>query len=417
MAKKKAVKPPREITKRQLSRWQEQKRRQRIAFISGITIIVAVLVVLVTGWYIEQYRPLREAVLRVNGTEFSLGYYVNMLKHYGRGQTQYISYMADQVMTNIEQSELIRQGALKLGISVGDDEVDKELKSRKLGSEFRDPVRAGLLAGALQNTHFDPLVPEFAEHRQTMAMFLEDESQAAEVKARLEKGENFTDLAGQLSVEGYTKTNKGDLSWRPRGVLPTLVNSTMLEDKVFGSEVGVLSTAYDAEQNKSVGYLILKLWDREEGGSKRAHMLAILLGNKEEAQRAKARLNAGEDFAALAKELSQLGGAKDNGGDMGWITPGTWSKQVDEFIFGAETKQFAVSEPIRDETQSTKGGYWLFKVQAVENKKIEGENRDTLRAKLFNDWVKGLSEDPNNKIERLLNNAMKAWAVQKAMKS
>ncbi len=57
MAKKKAEKPKRELTKRQLSRWQQQRRRQRIIFGSGILIIVAVLSVVGAGVYIQLVCP------------------------------------------------------------------------------------------------------------------------------------------------------------------------------------------------------------------------------------------------------------------------------------------------------------------------------------------------------------------------
>ncbi|MEE9521170.1 MAG: protein export protein, partial [Dehalococcoidales bacterium] len=61
MVKKKAEKPRREVTKRQLSRWQLQKRRQRILLGLGILVISAVLIVISVGvyqrWYIAEYKP------------------------------------------------------------------------------------------------------------------------------------------------------------------------------------------------------------------------------------------------------------------------------------------------------------------------------------------------------------------------
>ena len=55
--KKKTVKPQREPTKRQLSRWQQQKKRQRIILSVGIFTIAAVLVLVLLGWYFGQYKP------------------------------------------------------------------------------------------------------------------------------------------------------------------------------------------------------------------------------------------------------------------------------------------------------------------------------------------------------------------------
>ncbi len=47
----------------------------------------------------------------------------------------------------------------------------------------------------------------------------------------------------------------------------------------------------------------------------------ILVASQEEAQAVLDRLNAGEDFAALAQELSTDTGSGANGGDLGWFTP------------------------------------------------------------------------------------------------
>ncbi len=89
MAKKKAEKPKHELTKRQLSRWQQQKRRQRFILSSGILVIVAVLAVVGIGvynqWYTPEYKPLHETVIEVNDTKFDMNYYIKMLKFYERG--------------------------------------------------------------------------------------------------------------------------------------------------------------------------------------------------------------------------------------------------------------------------------------------------------------------------------------------
>ena len=47
------------------------------------------------------------------------------------------------------------------------------------------------------------------------AMFLESQSQVDAVKARLDKGENFADIAAELSLEKTSKDNKGDFGWVP----------------------------------------------------------------------------------------------------------------------------------------------------------------------------------------------------------
>jgi len=233
LAKKKVEKPRREVTKRQLSRSQRQQKRQRLVFGVGIFIIVAVLGIIGGGWYITQYRPLHETVIRVNETEFNMDYYVKML--------QVLQYSADKVVRVIQQNELIRQEAEGLGITVSDDEADEELKSHNppFNDAHRDVVRNQILIRRLRDEYFEQEVPLFAEQRQVRAMFLESESQAAEIRARLEGGESFTELAGEFSLDGSTKDKNGDLGWRPRDVLTLLLDSAIPGEYAFDSEVGV----------------------------------------------------------------------------------------------------------------------------------------------------------------------------------
>ena len=421
MTKKKAEKPQREVTKRQLSHWQRQKRRQRIILGLGIFIIAAVFVIMGVGWYIGQYQPLHQTVIRVNDTKFNMKYYVEMLKLYeGDQPAEYMQYLADSAVRNIEQNELIRQGALKLGISVSDDAVTEELKSSDLPNSDvpRDLVRIQLLISKLRDEYFDQQVPVSAEQVHVMAMLLESEQQATEVKAKLDNDESFAELAEELSLDYLSKTNQGDLGWHPEDILNELLKPTIVE-YAFSSEVGVLSQPiYDEELIKAVGYWLIMVLEGNED-EEEAHVQAMLLGSEEEAQNVKARQEAGEDFATLAKELSQLDGVEENEGDLGMLTPGIVSPTFDEFVFNPELELEMLSEPIRDDAVTTKGGYWLIKiVDKDENRPIDDNDRNLLKAKALDDWVSSLLDDPENEVDdSYLDDEKKAWAIEQAMGS
>ncbi|GAG44219.1 unnamed protein product, partial [marine sediment metagenome] len=220
-----------------------------------------------------------------------------------------------------------------------------------LSKDYRDMVRAEMLISKLRDEYFEQKVPLFAEQRHIMAMFLESKSQATEIRARLESGESFTELAGEFSLDGFSKDEKGDLGWRPKEVLTLLLDSSIPEEYAFGYEAGGLSQPiYDEAKAKGVGYWLITVLERKEEAEE-AHVQAILLGSEEEAQDIRARLEAGEDFAALAKELSRHEPSKEIGGDMGWLTRGTMSSAFDEFAFNSELEM--LSEPIRDEATWT----------------------------------------------------------------
>ena len=418
--KKKKEKPQREVTKRQLSRWQQQKRRQRIIFGLGIIIIVAVLGVVGTAWYINEYHPRHQTVITVNDTEFNMDYYLKMLKIHGEGQPSYYMYsLVDEVTKIIERNELIRQEAMELNISVSNDEVKERLKSSDppLSNDYRDLVRTELLVDKLLDEHFEHEVPVFAEQRHIMAMFLESESQATEARARLESGEDFADLAAELSMQSFSIEQEGDLGWHPEEIFNMQLGSSIPVEYAFSSEVGVLSQPlHDEDKTKGVGYWLIKVLERKEAEEEEeAHVQAILLGSEAEAREVRDRLEAGEDFAALAEELSRDAVSKENGGDLDWLTPATMGSAFDEFVFDPEVELDMLSEPVRDYMVATTGGYWLVKVVAIEdNRPIEDDDRDSLKAKVLYEWIEMLLDDPENMVDdSYLDDEKKAWAVEK----
>ena len=417
MAKKKVEKPKREVTKRQLSRWQQQKKSQRIILGSGIAIIVVVLGIVGAGvynnWYIAEYKPLHETVIEVNETEFDMDYYIKMLKYYGEGvSTQYMPLVADEVVSIIGRNELIKQGAMELGVSISNDEVNQGLKNYDppLSKDYKDVVRTEILVDKLLDEYFELEVPRVATQRHILTMLLEDDNQANEVRARLEAGEDFAELAGELSLDAVCKAQEGDLGWRPEGVLTMLLESSILDEHAFGCEVGVLSQPiYDETKIKMVGHWLIEVLDRDEAAGE-AHVNIILLASEQEANEVRARLEAGEGFATLAREFSQHAESRESGGEFVVSSQDMMSSAFNEFAFNSELG--VLSQPIRDDAVYTKGGYWLIKVVAVDdNRQIDKEDRDLLKADALNKWVKGLWDDPENKVESYLDDVKQQWAI------
>jgi len=422
LAKKKVETHRREFTKHQLSQWQRQKRRQRIILITGIAIVAVVLTTVLVGWYSNQYKPLHEIVLRVNDTEFNMDYYTNTLKTYTKGQpAAYVQSVADQVMDFMQRNELVRQETLALGITVSDDEVYEKLESYDppLSRDYKDIIMAEMLKTKMLDEYFEKEVPVSAEQRHIMAMLLESRSQANEIRARIEAGEDFSELAAELSLDSYSKSRKGDLGWQLEDILSEKSGSTILEEHAFSAdtEIGVLSQPlHDQNKIKSVGYWLVKVVETMEDAEQvRVH--GVLMSSAAEANEVKARLEAGEDFAELAKELSHHAPTKELGGDLGWITPEE-IKSLDDFIFDPDVELEKLSEPIPDEESVTRGGYWLLKVEDMaDNKEIDAADRDLLKRNALNEWLTSVYINPENEVEILWNDEQKAWAIERVVKT
>ena len=90
------------------------------------------------------------------------------------------------------------------------------------------------------------------------------------------------------------------------------------------------------------------------------------------------------------------------------------SSAFDGFAFDAEIELETLSEPIRDDTAVTKGGYWLIMVvDKDEDRQLEDDGRDLLKGKLLNEWVSGLWD--NAEIDdSYLDDEKKWWAIMQA---
>jgi len=421
---KKAEKPPREFTRRQLSHFQRQKRRQRIILGGGIFIIAAIFLIVMVGWYTGEYRPMHRTAIKVNDTEFNMKYFIDTLRISGKGkQVESIQTLANSVAVEIARNELIRQGAWQqFGMRVSDDEARKELEGTdiQINDASLDLARIQILRERLYKEYFETQVPASDEQVNMMAMLLESESQAAEIRNRLQNSENFTALAEELSLDYYSKNNKGDIGWHPESIFYELLGTSVPGEYAFGSEAGVLSQPrYDEEVTKTLGYWLIRVLEREDVPDvEEAIVQAILLGSEEEAQDVRARIEAGEDFTTLAKELSQFEESRKQEGELGLVSKGEMSTAVDEYIFNPEVEVGALSEPIRDETVWTKGGYWLIKVvDRDDDRPLEDNDRNFLLAKAFDNWFSLILADPNNNVDdSYLDDESKAWAIERVIK-
>jgi len=411
LAKKKREKPKRVITKRHLSHLEEQARRRRRFLFIGIGIIAAVGGIIGGGWYVNEYQPLQKTAIRVNDTEFSMSYYIDML------ELDYSHSISGDVVQFIQQNELIRQAVevQGLGVTASDAEISENLASYEppLGKEYTDVGRANVLMDKLLSEHFDGQVPQTAEHNQVMAMFLDSEAQAQDVLGRIAGGEDFGTLAGELSLEDLTLLGSGDLGWHPAGILPVIMGTSVVEDYTLTAEVGDISgPLYDGALTKRVGYWIIEVVERDEEAD-RVHVQAILLGSEAEAQDALSRLDAGEDFATLATELSQDMASRGDGGDMGWVASDELDVKFSEFINNSAIGE--ISQPIKDDRVKTLGGYWLVKVVGREaDRQIDEADREQLKKQALDAWVGSLWDDPDNLVEDYLDSQTMLWAINKA---
>ena len=165
---------------------------------------------------------------------------------------------------------------------------------------------------------------------------------------------------------------------------------------------------YDETATKDVGYWLIEVTDKQDD---RIKARAMLLGSETEAEWVKAELAAGGNFSSLAGNYSQHE-SKDGGGELGELEQGDMgSNAFDAVAFNLTVNE--VSEPVKDESVQTTGGYWLVKVVDRGVHQLETEVREELGDKHLNDWFEELEEDST--IENHLDADKISWAVNKVL--
>jgi parvulin-like peptidyl-prolyl isomerase len=443
--KQKKTRPERTPTKHQLSKWQRQERMRRIVIIAATVFLVGIglwVGISEIGNRRASNAPLREVMIEVNGVPFTMEYFLDTLDIYvgnyiGTTVDTYLDFymqaynytreeaiqlltsnaisdlsqntdnigdmITDQVADDIVNAELMRQGAEDLGIEVTTEEIEARLTEYGLPNDrvYQDLIRATLLQEKL-GEYFDPGLNATMEQAHVQVMLVESEDVTDEVISRVESGSNFTALVEEFSCNS---TVEGDLGWLPGELMPT----ALIANAAFNLTPGeTIHRIYDKTATKNIGY-----WLIEVTGTQNATIdaLVMLLGSQSEAERVKAELADGGDFSTLAETYSQHE-SKTNGGKLDGLSQGDiGSIAFDSVAFNLTINE--VSEPVKDESVRTIGGYWLVRVVDRGNRELGEEVRQKLIDKHFNDWFEEWSEQST--IEINLDAEKKQWAVNQIL--
>lgn len=135
--------------------------------------------------------------------------------------------------------------------------------------------------------------------------------------------------------------------------------------------------------------------------AEQVHIYGILVKRNEEALKIKERLEAGEDFASLAQEVSLDEESKEKGGDLGWFPRGVMGLGFDYVVFSLGIGD--ISEPV-----PTGEGFYLLKVsEKAMAREIDENSVKALRSRALENWL--LGEMPYHDIEYNFDPEINAW--------
>ena len=246
-------------------RRESERRVQMMILFAIVSVALVVLGIAAYGYYQTNIKPDQEPVIRVGDRNFDMGYMERRLRYVIRTASP-----GDLVLLNSRSAvqtaldgamseELDRQGSPELGISVTEEEIDAQIRLRlripeaadsstfaesyrkavkdsglKPG-EYRETIAADLLEEKLRQ-QLRTQIPTNAEQVRLRDIRVVTQEDAQKVLERLQAGEDFALLAGELSYDTATKGKGGEMDWQARGQMPPEIESA-----VFSLEVDQLS--------------------------------------------------------------------------------------------------------------------------------------------------------------------------------
>lgn len=317
---------------------------------------------------------------------------------------QAIGRMAEQNGVAFEDMPaLLEQEGIDYGQyrrEIRDQIVLEQLRQIDVGRNIRTSPReieqciADLEGNVVVNSDFNlshilVSLPESA----TAAQIAEATAKAEDVYQQLQQGADFGEMAVRYS-NAQTALEGGPLGWMKGSQLPTLYT-----DVVAAMQNGEVSKPFRGPSS----FHIVKINDMRSADRrseidqvKVRHILLIpneIIDDETAQQRledAVERIQGGEEFAEIAKLLSDDPGSSNAGGDMGWSGPGTFVPEFDEVV--AKSEIGAVSAPFRsrfgwhiievlerrvyDNTEDLKRSNC---VMSIQNSKLEEETQIWMR--------------------------------------
>ncbi len=383
MAKRAQISEP--LSRKQRSR-REKEALYRRWLIIGTSIVLGLSVVLLGWGLVQEYvvKP-RRPVAIVNGDKIALDDYQRLVQYrrliyqsnlnqmqaeldaidpadetmsfMRQIYEQQVQYYQNQLMgvgaNTLEEmiaDRVIQQEAARRGIAVTNDEVQLEIEQQF--DYHRNPPTPVPTPEQLP-TATPPAVPEIV---------LEEEASSptaapAPTSTPLPTATPVTLESFEQSWQGYLETIER-LSGFTEQEYRALIASQLYRERVQDAIEAEAPTVAEQVQARH-----------------------ILVATEEEAQAVIERLDAGEDFATLAQELSLDTGSGAQGGDLGWFT---YERMVPAFSEAAfSLAPGAISEPVQSDY-----GYHVIKVEAHEqNRPIDEADMSTARADHFARWL------------------------------
>jgi peptidyl-prolyl cis-trans isomerase D len=416
-------------TRKHIARLERERRQSRLILYIFIGILVVVVGLLGYGYLDINYFQLRRPVATVGGVDIlvrefearvrlqrqQLLYQYNQMQYYqmfGMDVTSQIEQietslnstqtMGQTVLDQMIEEEIIRQKAASLGITVTDEELEHAIKDSY--QFFPDGTPTPTITPTLASM---PTIPaqafDIVTITPTPATTLEaTATPAASTPTEVIDSVTTTGTPPPTVTATFTATSTPTLE---PTVTPTVGPTSTPEPTATPYTLEGFQGQYDETEETfaKLGFTTEEYKDlfrlqllREKLFKEVTKDIApsqdqvwarhILVADEAAAQSVLDRLAAGDDFGALATELSQDAGSAVNGGDLGWFGKGVMVAEFEETAFSLEPGE--ISAPVQSSF-----GYHIIQVIAHQERPLTAEQFSQAQNTAFTDFLTAAREE------------------------
>lgn len=399
---------PKIISKKHLARLEKEKIQNRL--IVTISLVVLALVILLVGYGILDQTVLRdtkpvavvgsdkittvefEKVVRYSRWQLVQQYNSTLELQQTFGSTpQFASYFQStlsqiqyqlqdpntiglSVLDQLINDRLIRQEAKKRGITVTAAEIDKAIENwfnyypdgqptptafpTSIPTSTLSPEQVQMIATLTPTVDLTPTIVPTVGETPTSEPTVSATATASGPTATAKPEPTAT----EYTYQGYRDTLKKYLD----RIKETKITEADMR-RIF--ESSLIRTKVEDDMTKDLKPVQDQVWARH-----------ILVNDEATAKQVIDRLNKGENWTALAAELSQDTSNKDKGGDLGWFGPGAMVADFEKVAYA--TPVGTISAPVK-----TDFGWHIIQVLGHEERSLTPEQFTAMKDKSLQTWL------------------------------
>jgi peptidyl-prolyl cis-trans isomerase D len=385
------------MSKKHVARLERERRQKKLLIYGSIALVVIVIIIIAIGVVNEtiltprkpvatvgedaittnefqevvRYQRLQLVNEYINTYEFMQSFDDQNTMSYFLSSLQQIEFqlqpefLGQNIIDNLIEDRLIRQEAARRGITVSESEVEEIVQNvfgyYPGGTPTPIPTQESLPTSTLSPTQL-ALVPPTPTATPTQVL-TETEEITPTAEAPEPTATEIPPTPTPYTEAQYEQNYQTALDNLEEGInLSESSFRKIFEGQLIRQKVFDAITA-DMEQIQE------QVWARH-----------ILVEDEETARDVLARIEAGEDFAELAKELSTDTGSGANGGDLGWFGEGQMVAEFEQAAFGLEIGE--ISEPVESSF-----GWHIIQVLGREMRPIDNNTFEQLRQQTFQEWL------------------------------